>query len=118
MIPFSYGTGEALDPYLKGNEILLHGHRRMDLHESSLVDVLNSLSISMEADVWYEKISMAYETILVVYRTAKRSYDLRVVHSCKKPIAKHRVELSVCGAVRSRTHDFLNGGRTIRLSPG
>jgi hypothetical protein len=97
-MPVSCGTGEALDPYLKGNEILLHGHRRMDLHESSLVDVLNSLSISMEADVWYEKISMAYETILVVYRTAKRSYDLRVVHSAKSQL--QNTELSCPCVVR------------------
>jgi len=48
----SYGTGEALDPYLKGKKILLHRHRRMDLHASSLIDVLNSLSISMDANVW------------------------------------------------------------------
>jgi hypothetical protein len=60
---------------------------------------------------------MAYETMLVE-QNGRRQAMISAWFILHKSQSQNTELSRPCGAVRSRSHGFLNGGRTIRLSQG
>jgi hypothetical protein len=121
---FLRGTGEALDPYLKSKLLLqrsAHGLPRTERYmrrTRSLIGLndLIGLFSGMEEAKCVAK-PLQYRSRPCERRGAMISAWFNLTQ--KSISQSQNTELSrPCGAVRSRSHDFLNGGCTIRLSQG